>query len=228
MNAKHPFLDEAVLWFSPRDYFFKGRLPEEKPSLRWDRWARIRRVAPPTRIIDPESNFVPKKLPVNPVHLPSVRTIVRVLCPNMVLLRPPSTISNPASVVDRRDGDGDGDGDGDDAMARESEVKVEVEEFVQPPIAGDTAIGDDVEIDWDWWGSSMSKSIRCIRSRIDRHPTADNEEDDDESTQVGSPRPQIRSLTPSPEPITPPRNSRYHPCKLFSPVRTHPAGTLSN
>ena len=150
MNAKHPFLDEAYLWFSPRDFFFVGSLPESKLSLKWDRLPRIRRIAPTTRMIDPDSNTPPKKVPANPVNLPSMRTIVRALCPNMIPLRlaPPTT----TPVVDRRDGDDNGDG----AVASTSRVRVE--ELQRRPPTEEIDIGDG-EFDWGWWGSSKSISI---------------------------------------------------------------------
>ena len=140
MNAKHPFLDKAYLWFSPRDFFFVGKLPDAKLSLRWDRSPRIRRVAPCNRIIDPDSSVLPKKVPVHPVYLPSMRTIVRTLCPNMHPLRqvPPVT---PAPVSDT-------------VTAVASTSGVQIQDLRGPFPMEEIVLGDDVEIDWDWWGSS--------------------------------------------------------------------------
>jgi len=83
MDAKHPFLDKAYLWFDPKDYFFLDELPDGRPKLRWERPQSIRRVAPVSRIIDPDCSSPLKKIPTNPVHLPSMRTIVRAMCPHM-------------------------------------------------------------------------------------------------------------------------------------------------
>jgi len=146
MNAKHPFLDNAYLWFSPRDFFFVGKLPDSKLSLRWDRLPRIRRIAPTTRMIDPDSNTPPKKVPVNPVILPSMRTIVRTLCPNMVQFRPAPPTTTP--VADRRDGH-----DGGTPVPSTSKVRVEDRRKRLPTEEIDTG---DAEFDWDWWGSSRS------------------------------------------------------------------------
>lgn len=153
MNAKHPFLDKAYLWFSPRDYFFTGKLPDGKFSLQWDRSQRIVKTAPKKRIIDPDSDTPPKKVHDDPVYLPSMRTIVRVLCPHM--LWSPEVVSPlmpTKSVIERGEGHGGGGG----MVASTSEVRVE--DPRGPFHVEEVAVGDDVEIDWDWWGSSRSNS----------------------------------------------------------------------
>ena len=163
MNAKHPFLDKAYLWFSPRDFFFVGELPDAKLSLRWEKSSRIRRVAPTTRIIDPDSCVPPKKVPVNPVYLPSMRTIVRTLCPKMRQLftnpvspSPPPPPPPPAPTIPVAD-DVEGYG-GDTVVASTSRVRVE--DFRGPFPMEDIVIGDDTKIDWDWWGNSRSNPIQ--------------------------------------------------------------------
>jgi len=155
MNAKHPFLDKAYLWFSPKNFFFMGKLPDAKLSLRWERLQRIRRVAPTSRIIDPDSDTPPKKVPVNPVYLPSMRTIVRTMCPNLsqsLKTVPPPTPTKP--VVGR----GEGHGCGGSVVASTSRVRVD---HLRGPLrVEEVVVGDDVEIDWDWWGSSRSNLAR--------------------------------------------------------------------
>jgi len=169
MNATHPFLDKAYLWFSPKTYFFMDKIPDTRLSLRWERSSRIRRIAPISRIIDPDSSVPPKKVPISPLYLPSMRTIVRTLCPNKLQLTgpvPPPAPVGPVLQPDHEEG-GDGDGDGGDVVASTSGVRVEDlrEQFPMEEIA----LGDDVEIDWDWWGSSTFNPVRCVlRLRSDR------------------------------------------------------------
>jgi hypothetical protein len=211
MNATHPFLDKAYLWFSPRDFFFMGKIPDKRLWLRWERSSRIRKVAPISRIIDPDSPVPPKKVPINPLYLPSVRTIVRTLCPGMSQLPGPVPPPAPARPVqpDREEGNSNGG----NAVASSTSNRVQVEEFEE------IIIGDDVEIDWDWWGSSTSNSVRYIhRLRSDRIGTTADGEAEGEPTVVGDTKPQLLSPTPAPPPITPQSiNSRYHPCKVHSP-----------
>ena len=161
MNAKHPFLDKAYLWFHPRDFFFMGKLPDSKLSLRWEQLPRIRKIAPTSRIIDPDSRTPPKRVPANPVYLPSMRTIVRTLCPTMVQFKPEPYSTPTIPVVDRGDGYR-----GDAAVATTSGVQLGdlQRQFAMEEIV----IGDDVEIDWDWWGSRGSNSAQDI------HPVMTN------------------------------------------------------
>lgn len=166
MNARHPFLDKAFLWFSPKDFFFLDKIPDAKLSLRWDRLPRIRRVAPIGRIIDPDSCVPPKKVPVNPVYLPSMRTIVRTLCPNMsqlVVPVPVPSLPSPSPpppaptrpVADRGKGRGD-----DVGVVATNTSRV----FLGPFPMEEIDIGDDVEIDWDWWESeSKYMSLYLLR-----------------------------------------------------------------
>lgn len=152
MNAQHPFLEKAYLWFSPRDFFFVDKIPNAKLSLRWERSYRIRKVAPISRIIDPDSNDPPKKVPASPVYLPSVRTVVRTLCPNMS--RVSNTVPSPAPKhpVDRVEGR-----DGGGTVANTSRVRAEDLEGSFP--MEEIALGDDVKVDWDWWGSGRSNPV---------------------------------------------------------------------
>jgi len=150
MSAKHPFLDEAYLWLSPRDYFFVGEPPNSKLTLQWDRLPRIRRIAPTTRIIDPDSNVSLKKVPIKPVNLPSMRTIVSTLYPGVLQLWPKPPTPVPVAVR--------GGGDGNGAVASSSSVRVE-DVRRQPPMEK-INIGDEEEFDWEWWGSSKSNSTR--------------------------------------------------------------------
>lgn len=213
MNATHPFLDKAYLWFSPGTFFFADKLPDTRLSLRWERSSRIRRIAPISRIIDPDSSVPPKKVPVSPLYLPSMRTIVRALCPNKLQLAgpvppPPAPSVGPVLQFDHEEAGG---GD-DDVVASTSGVRVEDlrEKFPMEEII----LGDDVEIDWDWWGSSTSNPVRCLlRLCSDRFGAAADGEAEDEATVVGSTQPQPSSFTPAPPPITP---SRYHPCRSIA------------
>ena len=147
MDAKHPFLDGAYLWFSPRDFFFTDKLPNKKLSLQWDRLSRIRKLAPTRRIIDPDASTPPKKIPANPIDLPSMQTIVRTLCPNMVKPKPKSP-TLPPSVDDL--------GDDRDETGVASTSGVQAGGSCGPYVMEEIVIGDDVEINWDWWGSSES------------------------------------------------------------------------
>ena len=166
INATHPFLDKAFLWFSPKTYFFMDKIPDTRLSLQWERSSRIRRIAPISRIIDPDSSVPPKKVPISPLYLPSMRTIVRALCPNKLqLTRPvpsPAPVPGPVLQPDHEEG-----GDGD-VVASTSGVRVEnlQEQFPMEEIT----LGDDDKIDdWDWWGSSTSNPVRSVlRLRSDR------------------------------------------------------------
>ena len=143
MDAKHPFLDKAYLWFDQRNYFFQ-RLPEGEPAFRWDQLHRIRGVAPTNRIVDPpDCQTPPKMIPANPVFLPSVKGIVRAMCPDMPSV--PPRVSTEGT----------------------SESALGVKAPQGPFFAEDLDIGDDVKIDWDWWGSSAS----------DVHPTHNSSRD---------------------------------------------------
>jgi len=157
MNAAHPFLDKAYLWFSPKAYFFMDKMPDTRLSLRWERSSRIRRAAPISRIIDPDSSVPPKKVPINPLYLPSMRTIVRTLCPNK--LQPVGPVPPPAPTgpvkLDREEGGSDASDHG--VVASTSGVRVE--DLREPFPVEEIILGDDVEIDWDWWGSSMFNSV---------------------------------------------------------------------
>lgn len=157
MNAAHPFLDKAYLWFSPRDFFFMDKIPDTRLSLRWERSSRIRRVAPTNRIIDPDSPVPPKKVPVNPLYLPSVKTIVRTLCPNVSQLAGP--VAPPAPVQPDREEERRNGGGGDVGA---STSRAQVEDLRGPFPMEEIVLGDDVEVDWDWWGSSMSNSVRYV------------------------------------------------------------------
>ena len=145
MKAKHPFLDAAYLWFSPRNFFFVGSIPDSKLSLRWDRLPRIRRIAPSTRVIDPDCSIPPKKVHVNPVHLPGMRTIVRTLCPNMLHLKPAVPVA-PVPVANR----GGGSYGGNEGA---STSRVRVEDLRGPLPTEEIVTEDGDKFDWDWWGS---------------------------------------------------------------------------
>lgn len=162
MNAKHPFLDGAYLWFSPRNFFFADTLPNVKLSLKWDRLPGIRRVAPSNRAIDPDSRTPPKKVHPNPVYLPSMKLIVRTLCPNMVHLsvsqpKPasptPTPVPTPIPVPTPTPVDDGGEDHGNNAVASSSRVRIE---DLRAPSVEEIIIGDDVEFDWEWWGSCGS------------------------------------------------------------------------
>ena len=155
MNAKHPFLDKAYLWFSPRNFFFTDTLPDTKLSLRWDRWSVIQRVVPRSRMIDPDSTTPPRRVPDNPLYLPSMRTIVRALCPGMVQHK---SVSPAPIPVDDREDDHSGT-----AVVNTSTGRTEVEDLPGSPVMEEIVIGDDVEIDWDWWGSCGSNSSQLYR-----------------------------------------------------------------
>ena len=184
------------------------KIPDTRLSLQWERSSRIRRIAPISRIIDPDSSVPPKKVPISPLYLPSMRTIVRALCPNKLqLTRPvpsPAPVPGPVLQPDHEEG-----GDGD-VVASTSGVRVEnlQEQFPMEEIT----LGDDDKIDdWDWWGSSTSNPVRSVlRLRSEIWCAAVDGEAEDEATVVGSTQPQPSSFTPAPPPITP---SRYHPCR---------------
>ena len=148
MNAQHPFLEKAYLWFSPRDFFFVDKIPNTKLSLRWERSYRIRKVAPASRIIDPDSCDPPRKVPTHPVYLPSVKTVVRTLCPNVSRVSNPVSPPAPKYPLDR---------DGDGAVASTSGIRAEDLQGSFP--MEEIALGDDVKIDWDWWGSGRSNLV---------------------------------------------------------------------
>jgi hypothetical protein len=209
MNAKHPFLDKAYLWFSPRNFFFRDETPyAELLSLQWDRLERIRRIAPTTRVIDPDGSPPPGRGSKNPVELPSVENIVRTLCPGMPTHGSAATHPTTPPVTDR------GGGYSDTEVTNTSRVQ---DKGLQGPFPmEDIDIGDDVEIDWDWWGSSRSHSVRyLVPYMIDS--TADGEAED-ETPEVGGSQHQVPRYTPSP--VTSSRNSRYHPCRLRSMMHT--------
>jgi len=211
MNATHPFLDKAYLWFSPRDFFFMDKIPDARLSLRWERSSRIRRVAPISRIIDPDSSVPPKRTPINPLYLPSVKTIVRTLCPNIsqlagqVLPPAPTAPVQPDREEERRNG----------GNAGASTSRAQVENLRGPFPMEEIVLGDGVEIDWDWWGSSMSNPVRYVRRlRSDRFCTTADGEAEGETAEVGDIQPQPLSPTLAPPSITPSISSRYHPCKV--------------
>lgn len=211
MNAQHPFLDKAYLWLSPGDFFFVDKIPNTKLSLRWERSYRIRKVAPISRIIDPDSRDPPKKVPTHPVYLPGVRTIVRTLCPGM------STVSNPVSPpAPKRPVNHEEGRDGDSTMATTSRARVGDPEGSFP--VEEIVLGDDVKIDWDWWGSGGSNLtlIYCCVFLLIR--SGDDGEPEDETTQVGSSQPQVLDLVQTPSPAAPPNDSRYHPCGFRFPT----------
>ena len=204
MDAKHPFLDKAYLWFDPIDYFFTDpKRSGGRVSLRWERSQRIRRVAPASRIVGPGCDTPPKKGPLQSVRLPTMRTIVGEMCPHM-----PQPVPKPRSVpmtpdVDRQRG------------SRHSlniaTSRVHVVDPCGPFPNEDIAIGSDVEIDWDWWGSSRSNSASAYYRFVVTKFIADDEARD-EITQVGNSQPPHLSPTPTPPPVTPAERSRYHPC----------------
>ena len=230
MNATHPFLDKAYLWFSPKDFFFVDKIPGTRPSLRWERSSRIRRVAPISRIIDPDSSVPPKKVPVKPLYLPSVRTIVRALCPSKLQLARPVLPPAPTRPAVRLDREEEGCSDNGDNIPVTSTSRIRAEDIQEPVPMEDIALGDDVWIDWDWWGSSTSSSVRYIRRLCsDRLGTAADGEAEDETTKVGNIRSRVLSPTPDPPPITAPINSRYHPCKSPLPLMRiyYPNGSLT-
>jgi hypothetical protein len=210
MNAKHPFLDKTYLWFSPRNFFFRDETPyAELLSLQWDRLERIRRIAPTTRVIDPDASPPPGKGSKNPVELPSVENIVRTLCPGMPTHGSAATHPTTPPVTER------GGGYSDIEVTNTSRVQ---DKGLQGPFPmEDIDIGDDIEIDWDWWGSSRSQSVRyLVPYMIDS--TADGEAED-ETPEVGGSQYQVPRYTPLP--ITSSRNSRYHPCRLRSMMHTN-------
>ena len=151
MNAKHPFLDKAYLWFDPIDHFFpKGGRSDKRLSLRWERLRTIRRIAPINRIVDPDCALPPRKAKLTPVRLPNMRTIVGAICPNMPGLASAPLRSMPTtSGVDRRHEGHRGHG----PVAGTSGAQAGGSHGPPPPNE-ELGIGSDAEFDWDWWGSS--------------------------------------------------------------------------
>lgn len=157
MNAKHPFLDKAYLWFDPIDHFFPhDKQSDSRLSLRWERLPKIRKVAPPTRIVGPDCDTRPKKALLNPVRLPDMRTIIGAMCRNMPRLAPAQRSAQITYDVDR--------GEGSSRAVASGPSRVQTGGLRGPFQSEDVGIGSDVEIDWDWWGSSRSNPTRCIPS----------------------------------------------------------------
>lgn len=147
MVAKHPFLDKAYLWFDPIDFFLLGGEGRsyERFSLRWERLHRIRRIAPTSRIVDPDCEVPLGKVFPNPVYLPTMRTIVEAMCPYMPQFIPTPRNVPTASSVDR--------GEGSDRAVVAGTSRIQVRGLHEPLPHEGIAIGSDVEIEWDWWGS---------------------------------------------------------------------------
>lgn len=145
MNAKHPFLDKAYLWFDPINYFFvDDKKFDKRPSFRWERSKRFRRVAPINNIVDPDLSTPPKKNP--PVYLPSIRTIVGAMCPHMPQLAPTPCSMPTATGVCRGEGSRPG------PVAGPSRVQAGAHPH-GPLQTEEIVIGSDDDFDWDWWGS---------------------------------------------------------------------------
>lgn len=142
MNAKHPFLEKAFLWFAPKDYFSADEPSEARPSLQWEQIQKIRRMAPMTRIIDLDSKAPPKRPTTNPVHLPSVRMIVHAMCSVLPPLVPTAQRRASEEVGDVVMGESSGGGRGENIRS------------AGPFPMEDFEIGDDVEIDWSDWGEN--------------------------------------------------------------------------
>ena len=89
------------------------------------------------------------------------------MCPNMPRFEPSASRGSGLSAIDSRvhpedSGHGRGEIAGDTSG-------VQVGGLHGPFSNEDAGIGSDVEIDWDWWGSSRSNSVRITpHSRIDQ------------------------------------------------------------